>query len=230
VYCSKCGVQLKPIVAVDIDGTLADFHGHLLRFMTEWTGKGLEALLYGSLDLYDGGEPWSDYCMRLFEIDLATFRAAKLAYRQGGLKRSMPPVNGAAMFCKAITTKAELWLTTTRPYLSLDTIVPDTVEWLRRTGIDNYQALLFDEDKYEQLADRVDTRRVVAILDDQRDMCEAAAMSMFFGIDAPILLRNKYNGATDWTTVARDLKEAEHIINARVDLWYTRYSEVVYDA
>ncbi len=175
MLCSSCSKNIRPVVAVDIDGTLGDYHGHFIRFACEWLGTDqLEKLLEGSLLGYDGTYPFSVFCCELFGIDLETYRKIKLAYRQGGMKRSMPVFNRAQEAINRIFfAGAEVWLTTTRPYLSLDNIVPDTVEWCRRNNID-YEGMLFDEDKYSQLAERVHSDRVVAIIDDLPEMCQAA--------------------------------------------------------
>jgi hypothetical protein len=106
-------------------------------------------------------------------IDKRTYREVKLAYRQGGLKRTMPVYKGAAALTKAIQEAgAQVWICTTRPYLRLDNIDPDTREWLRRNNI-QYNAVLFGEDKYEELARQVG-HRVVAIVDDLPEMIHAA--------------------------------------------------------
>ena len=48
-----------------------------------------------TLDRYDGSVSFSEYCCEKFDIDLATYRFIKLAYRQGGMKRTMPINTGA---------------------------------------------------------------------------------------------------------------------------------------
>jgi len=210
---------VTPVVAIDIDGTLADFHGHLLRFLVQWTGSDIVPILKGSIDPYDGSESWSDYCCRLFDIDRTTFRQAKLAYRQGGLKRTMPVIDGAQRICHTVKEAgAELWLTTTRPYLSLDNIIVDTTEWLERQGI-AFDGLLFDEDKYAKLAEQVDSERVVAVLDDLEEMCRAASDVLHYGVDVAILMRNKYNAAMDWPSVAASLPQAGQMIELRLNYW-----------
>lgn len=167
--CTNCSQEVKPVVAVDIDGTLGDYHSHFLTFAERY------------LDLL--GTTW-DYDAHLFKFStwftaryhttVADYRQAKLAYRQGGMKRTMPIFDGARALCWSIRDAgAELWVTTTRPYLSLDNIVPDTVEWLRRHEIE-YDGMLFDDDKYEQLAKRVDPERVVAVFDDTPELYDAA--------------------------------------------------------
>jgi phosphoglycolate phosphatase-like HAD superfamily hydrolase len=168
--CSDCGRTIRPVVAIDIDGTLGDYHNHFLSFAEDWLGYDPDE----NMEQYDGSIPFSTWCMGAYMIELETYRQIKLAYRQGGMKRTMPIRPGAVELCEtAKGMSAELWMTTTRPYLSLDNVVPDTVEWLRRHGIE-YDGLLFDELKYAQLAERVEPSRVIMILDDLAEMCEAA--------------------------------------------------------
>lgn len=146
----------KPVVALDIDGTLGDYHGHFLWFAERWIGKPMP----DPDDINPG--------LRLHAfmgVPLRTYRECKLAYRQGGLKRFMPVYDGAADLCRDIRRAgAEVWICTTRPYLRLDNIDPDTREWLRRNGI-AYDAVLFGEEKYRELK-RQAGARVTLVLED----------------------------------------------------------------
>lgn len=154
----------KVVVALDIDGTLGDYHSHFLRFAEDWIGKPMPK----PLDINPG--------MRLHKfmgVPLSVYRQCKLAYRQGGLKRSMPVYDGAAELTREIQKLGgEVWICTTRPYLRLDNIDPDTQEWLRRNKI-RYDAVLFGDDKYRELK-RQAGRRVGAVFDDLFEMCDKA--------------------------------------------------------
>lgn len=153
----------KPIVALDIDGTLGDYHGHFLRFAEQWTGKAMpKAKDNPGLPLY-----------KFMHVTKPTYRACKLAYRQGGMKRSMPVYSGAAELTRYVRAKgAEVWICTTRPYLRLDNIDPDTRHWLRRNRI-QYDGVLFGEKKYRDLAE-IAGERVLMVVDDLPEMVEAA--------------------------------------------------------
>lgn len=162
----------KPIVALDIDGTLGDYHANFMRF----------AGLYfdGNVARWNARE--DNPGLPLWEhmgISHRDYRDAKLAYRQGGWKRWMPVYEGASELTREIRAAgAEVWLCTTRPYLRLDNVDPDTREWLRRNRI-KYDALLFDpaheEDgtKYDELFRQVGDR-VASVVDDLPEMVEAA--------------------------------------------------------
>lgn len=153
-----------PIVALDIDGTLGDYHGHFLRFAEEWLDKRMPPS-----NEINPGLPLHQF----MGIPKHVYRDVKLAYRQGGLKRTMPAYDGASSLTKAIQSRgAQIWICTTRPYLRLDNIDPDTREWLRRNDI-RFNAVLFGEDKYQEL-DRQAGHRVAAIVDDLPEMCEEA--------------------------------------------------------
>lgn len=215
MLCSNCGQRVDPVVAIDIDGTLGDYHGHFLNFASDY------------LDIrkdppetpwrYDGGLRFSTWFTEVFNCSIETYRQVKLAYRQGGMKRTMPIFTGAQAICGLVRDLGgELWVTTTRPYLSLDNIVPDTVEWLRRHEIE-YDGMLFDEDKYEQLSDRVDSGRVVAILDDLPEQILAA--KSIFGAHVPILVKNQYNAASTFVLTS-SLDAAADIVNARIRGWW----------
>lgn len=185
--------QGKPIVALDIDGTLGDYHNNFLSFADRYFGRSF------TFDL--GAKP--NPGLPLWEwmgISHRDYRDAKLAYRQGGWKRWMPVYSGAAELTEEIRAAgAEVWLCTTRPYLRLDNVDPDTREWLSRNRI-KYDALLFnpaheeDGTKYDELGRQVGPR-VAAVVDDLPEMVDAAyeANLFKFPMRGPVLRDQPYN-------------------------------------
>lgn len=164
--CTVCSEDLSPVVAVDIDGTLGDYHGHFARFAAGYTNESSQILAHW-LE-YDGSVPYNEW----LGMSKDEYRAIKLAYRQGGMKRTMPVYDDVrGMFDMLRREGAEIWITTTRPYLRLDNIDPDTREWCKRNGLE-YDFLLYDEEKYVQLADRVGVDRVAAILEDDPEQID----------------------------------------------------------
>lgn len=201
--CTDCGRPVRPVVAIDIDGTLGDYHAHFIRFSEDWLGQ--------PLPNYD------------FEVNCGlttyTWRQIKLAYRQGGMKRTMPPLGRPGLMSLAIArTGAEIWVTTTRPYNRLDNIDPDTQEWLRRNGV-AYDYVIYDPDKYEELAQLVGADRVVAVLEDLPNQAERA--SRLFGAGAVVLRHNGYSNARHVSKFfrARNLDAAERYIISRIGDW-----------
>lgn len=150
----------KPVVALDIDGTLGDYHSWFLNFAQMYFGRHMP----NPNEINPGLPLW-----KFMRVKLHEYRECKLAYRQGGMKRGMEAYPGAAALSAAIRDAgAELWLCTTRPYLRLDNIDPDTREWLRRNKVE-YDAILFDgldKPKYQELVDQVELTRIVAVVDD----------------------------------------------------------------
>jgi hypothetical protein len=226
MLCSRCSAIIKPVVAIDIDGTLGNYHGHFLAFAQAYLGL---RVITTNQPGYGGGEPFRDWFCREFRTDVTTFRQIKLAYRQGGMKRTMPPEPGCSVLVHALRTAgAEVWLTTTRPYLRLDNIDPDTRFWLNQQSIE-FDGMLYDEDKYKLLGELVDPNRVVAVLDDLEEQCDAAAV--IFGPDVPILRRNDYNRDMSLVTPeVNDLREALGIINQRVQLWKEQHNVCAHTA
>src|SRR5215472_3281640 len=185
--CSRCDEIIRPVVAVDIDGTLGDYHGHFLDFAEAWLGRDLRRD-------YQGKGGFRFWFTQYNYASTEEFRAIKLAYRQGGQKRSMPVYDGAVnLYHTIIDHDAELWFTTTRPYLSLDTVIPDTVHWLARNGMTDYDGMLFDEDKYVKLVERVHPERIVAVIDDLPEMCDMA--DSVVGRPVSILIGTEWNSA-----------------------------------
>src|SRR6516165_5674354 len=150
-----------PVVAIDIDGTLGDYHSHFLLFAEQWYGR--EMPKPGDIN---PGLPLH----RFMHTSKSTYRQCKLAYRQGGLERSMPVYPGAELLCREIRRAgAELWIATTRPYLKLDSQSPNTRHWLRRNHI-QFDRMLSGPHKYRDLVKQVDKDRIVAVLDDLPEM------------------------------------------------------------
>lgn len=208
MLCSRCSAPIKPIVACDIDGTLGDYHGHFVAFASQYVGKRLP-----SAEGYQSNRRFAEY----LGISLSEYRAIKLAYRQGGMKRSMPIYMGSQVLIKAIhEAGCELWLTTTRPYLRLDNIDPDTRFWLEHHGI-AYHGLLYDEDKYAVLADHVEPARVALVIDDLTEQVRAAAR--YFGSGQVALAANSHN---TWVKGARRYNHSAltYLIQDKVRQWF----------
>jgi hypothetical protein len=199
----------KPVVALDIDGTLGDYHGHFLNFAAAWFGHPMP----NPREINPGQR------LHMFMgVPLARYRECKLAYRQGGLKRSMPVYDGAARLTECIRSAgAEVWICTTRPYLRLDNIDPDTREWLRRNRI-RYDAVLFGDDKYQELR-RQAKSRIAAILEDLPELVVTADKLL---PKVPIFLRDQpYNRHFKFTYDARvyNMEDAWNSIGDAIIQW-----------
>lgn len=202
--CTECSRPIRPVAAVDIDGTLGDYHGHFIEFAEAYVGRELP-------HHYRGGEEFSDY----LGIDKRTYRDAKLAYRQGGLKRSMAMFPGAGQFMDhLIELGFEIWITTTRPWLRLDNIDPDTREWLGRNRIP-YDGLVYDKDKYQQLVGIVDPHRVLLVVEDLLEQCrEADALGL--NVVQPI---RHHNLAEPWRVQFDSFEELAPIAKEVLESW-----------
>lgn len=213
--CNRCGAETRPVVAVDIDGTLADYHGHFENFAMAWLGED-DVLYFPDVSkLYDGAEPYRDWFCRTFGVDLTTFRAIKLAYRQGGMKRTQPLLTGdPGRFCRKVRALGvDLWLTTTRPWERYDRVDPDTREWCRRWSIE-HDALLYSDEKMAELFERVGDR-VIAVVDDQVEVLVQAAT--LWPPAAPILRQTAYNRGVWWPITSSYLSDIHEIIKEKVD-------------
>lgn len=156
----------SPVVALDIDGTLGAYHAHFTRFAEEWTGKTMPPTVMPT-----GGVPFHKH----LGISKSTYRRIKLAYRQGGLKRSMPVYPGVGELTRWIRKQGcQVWIATTRPYLSLDNIEPDTKHWLTKRAHAQYDNVLFGQHKYRDLVRAVGKSRVVMVVDDLPEMIDQA--------------------------------------------------------
>lgn len=171
---------MKPVVAIDIDGTLGDYHGHFLRFASDWYGRQMP-----NPEEINPGLPLHTF----MRTSKTTYRQCKLAYRQGGIERSMPVYNGASLLCGELRRSgAEVWLCTTRPYNKYDTQSPNTVHWLKRNKI-QWDHMISGQHKYRDLVKQVGRERIVGVLDDLPEMYDQAAE---LGL-MPIMRTQPYN-------------------------------------
>jgi hypothetical protein len=188
----------RPIIALDIDGTLGEYHMHFAHFACKYWGKLMPR------SLWDGEIPYYKW----MGLSKAKYREAKLAYRRGGLKRSMPLLTSfrdVNAIRRLRTQGAEIWICTTRPYLNIDNIEPDTVHWLKRNNI-KYDGLIFGEHKYRSLRQMVGAQNVLGVLDDLPEMVrQAHACGM------PALLAKRYYNGYDralYNAGAYDVQDA----------------------
>jgi hypothetical protein len=82
---------------------------------------------------------------------------------------------------------------------------------------------LYDDDKYIQLAKRVDSERVIMVIDDLFEMFDIAAEQ--FGTEVPLLIRNGWNREVYRPSIP-SLYAATEILTERAEAWRARYSTV----
>lgn len=226
LLCSNCRQTVKPVVAIDIDGTLGDHHGHFQGFAETYVDRRLGPdhadQTYAGMWRKPGMAPWDAEPYSYDEefsdwlgLEKELYRDIKLAYRQGAMKRRMPKFEGASSLTQMMQEAGvEVWLCTTRPYLRLDNIDPDTREWLNRHHI-NYDGLIYGEDKYHRLADIVGPERVIGVLDDLPEMFDEAEM---LGL-RPIQKRNGHRNSALREPHATTLLEAYDVLIGRLNTW-----------
>lgn len=165
---------------------------------------------------WDGRGEMEDY----LKLTKAQYREAKLAYRQGGNKRWAPIYEDANKVVDAVhDNDAELWVATTRPWMRLDNIDPDTRYWLDAHDI-RYDGLIYGEDKYFQLAERVEYERIVLVIDDLKVQLEAAHN---LGLDAWQVSRYHNSNHTARWYPRGHLYQAPELIRTKIELWKKSY-------
>ncbi len=218
MLCTKCSAVVRPVVAIDIDGTLADYHGMLLNLACDYLGIAPQDRPEPT---YDGTSNMGDWMCQTFGIDRSDYRDIKLALRQGGYKRYMPAIENVEGFMGGLERLGcEVWITTTRPYMRHDSVDPDTREWLRRHNV-AYDGLLYHDDKYLRLGDYVRRDRVIAVLDDLPEQYDSAAH--LYGRHVPILRRTFWNRGVYRDTIASTLQEALDAVRERHATWASRH-------
>jgi len=163
VRCTNCSKLVRPVAVVDIDGTLGMYHEHFIWFAQKYLNTQLP-------HNYDGRGEFSDF----LGLDKREYRDIKLAYRQGGMKRFMPVYTGAGWFMEKLHDMGlEIWIATTRPWMSLSNIDPDTRFWLKQNMMP-YDGMVFDDRKYESVLNLIDQERIVIVIEDLLELCDEA--------------------------------------------------------
>lgn len=188
-----------PVIGLDIDGTCGDYHGHFTKFAADWTGKEMPSPV-----AYTGGIPFHKH----LGLSRTTYNKIKLAYRQGGAKRSMPPYGNIGAFTRHVRSNGvAVYICTTRPYLRLDNIDPDTRHWLKDRAHMQYDAVLWGTFKYNDLIKQVGRERVVMVYDDL-----PALVSRADSLGLPAAIRTQpYNVGWSSGNITR--------VSSVVDMW-----------
>jgi hypothetical protein len=203
------GEVLRPIIGLDVDGTFARYHEHFERFFREWSGKETPGTGYA------GGQSFASY----LGTSKATYRQAKLAYRLGGWKRSMPVYDGAADMVRAWRSLgAEVAICTTRPFLSLEAVEKDTHHFLRRNGI-QHDYVIHGERKYLDLA-RFGTDRIAFVADDLPEMVRQADSAGLISV----IRTQPYNADMDWNIDAYDIEQLMWVGCALIEEWKAKHA------
>ena len=203
---------LAPVVGLDIDGTLADYYEHM-RWFAELYKQEPVTLDWSRTDTAEFSEALG---LRKDE-----YRQIKLAYRQGGMKRSLPLLDqNMGVAVKAIRAGGiQVWITTTRPWQRLDNIDPDTQFWLNR-NLGRVDGVIFGEEKYMDLRDIVGPERILGVVD---DLPENVVAAMSLGLNAALAVG-------DHNAAFRSVREVPLVANSN-DLmrtvfgWFEEYNK-----
>lgn len=207
---------LAPVVALDIDGTCGDYHGHFTWFIGQWLGRPMP-----DPAAFTGGVPFHKH----LGVSRDTYNRAKLAYRQGGVKRWMPVYEGIGDFTRYIRSKGvQVWICTTRPYLRLDNIDPDTRHWLTKRARMQHDGILFGQHKYHDLKRAVGSDRVVMVYDDLPRLIEQAT-----SLGMPAALRaqpyNAYWGSGS-TPLVSSVDDMRDVFDIALKQWRSQHGQV----
>jgi phosphoglycolate phosphatase-like HAD superfamily hydrolase len=205
------GETPRPIVGLDIDGTLGAYHEHFHSFAEGYLGRSLPRP-----EEFTGEKKFWQH----LGLSRATYRKIKLAYRRGGLKRSMPVFDGASELSQSLRRRgAEVILCTTRPYLSLENVDEDTRHWTRRNKV-VHDSIIWGERKYQELA-RLGRDRVVAVLEDEPLLVKQAQAAGLTAVmrDRPY---NLHVTITHELAAAQNLQDASEILHTLLDEWEER--------
>lgn len=170
----------KPVVGIDIDGTLGDYHRHFLQCAEMFLQRPMP-----KPEEINPGKPLHQH----MGVPKSKYREIKMAYRQGRWKRSMPVFDGARSLTVALRNHgAVVAICTTRPFNQLGEVDADTRWWLRHHGI-QHDMLIWGPHKYRDLKKLYGKDNIVAVVDDEFDQLRRCQ-----DLDLPFYLRDQpYN-------------------------------------
>lgn len=207
----------RPVVALDVDGTIAQYHEHFRQFAEQYLGRPLRC---------DWSRTKDDEFSEALGLHKATYRDIKLAYRQGGMKRSLPLYEGAKELVDAIhEAGAEVWFCTTRPWQRLDNIDPDTRHFFDRNQL-TFEGLIYGENKYQDLVEIVGRERIVCVLDDLPDLIMQAREQ---GLRTWMIQRAHNGHAPDDIRYCGDLGAAKRQIVRDIEKWHKKRKQETLD-
>lgn len=201
------------MVALDVDGTLGNWYFHFKAFALDYWGRRHP----DPFRPYHGDMEFDEF----LGLTKAEYREAKLAFRQGGLKRWLPVYDDTEEFVRVVNDlPVEIWVATTRPWASVQNIDPDTREWLRRIGL-RVDGLLYGDNKYHQLIEQIDQDRIVGVVDDLTEQVELAA-----GLRLPVVqVARLHNHCNSSKVVPRlGLREAGYWLTEQTERWERTYA------
>ncbi|QPX62606.1 nucleotide phosphohydrolase [Arthrobacter phage Wollypog] len=170
----------SPIVALDIDGTLAEYYKHFHWFAELYTQRSLPVEFH---------RQYRGEFSEALSLDKELYRQIKLAYRQGGMKRSIPEKPYAGDLVRGLRKQGvAVWICTTRPWNRLDNIDPDTNFWINR-NLGRVDGVIYGEEKYQDLLDIVGSRPILGVVD---DLPENTLKARSLGLET-ILLSGDHN-------------------------------------
>ena len=124
----------KKIVGIDIDGVLGEYHEWFLKYTDNEFG-----LKYKTIDELKKA------------IGTKNYEYIKSMYRQSGVKAGMPARPGASELTHKLKEMGyQIIILTARPYKKYTRIYSDTLEFLKRNGI-QFDAIIWDEVKHVKI-------------------------------------------------------------------------------
>lgn len=182
----------EDVVAIDIDGVLADYPKSFCSFMAkempdsafiDWDYLTLE-----NLDLYEQyGEA----------IGVGRMLELKDKYRESGEKRNIPVIPGAQMFLRVLRVSGlYVILLTARPMARYKRMFGDTIVWLDKNGLE-YDSLLADEHKNIRVYNQFPNLRFMV-----EDSLQAAKSVASLGVRVYLIDRTYNQGDGRFTRVS----------------------------
>ena len=130
------------VIAIDIDGVLAQYPESFIAFIEKETGKDFSNIELTTHNLYD---------LLGKELGLETMKQLKHKYRNSGEKKFLPIIENSVNATQQLKKKGfTIVLLSARPYKQHPRIFADTIYWLKNNNF-MYDAIIWGENKEEKI-------------------------------------------------------------------------------
>ena len=163
--------KMKTVCAFDLDGVLAVYPEHFLKFVNLSTGNNFD-----------------DINVTKKELGTVKYNILKDMYRQSGEKINIPLNENVSEVLYNLSKTYKIVLLSSRPYSKYYRIFSDTIEWTKKNNINPYiSGILFDEEKDRKILQSIP--KLNFLVEDNRTFANSVAAAGF----KVYLLNNKYN-------------------------------------
>jgi uncharacterized HAD superfamily protein len=202
----KTRLKGELILAVDIDGVIADWFGGLLLYAEQHFEREFHREMLDNHHIS---------AVKAFDLTKADEEELKSGFIESGGYRSLLSLGGQESLCKAKSHGYKILLLTSRPERRHRRIHGDTIDWLHSSGY-QYDLIFFGFNKTDVIAEEIEPGKITYLVEDRID--NAIAVAKHYPETTVLLINRPYNtnvtGDERYTNIKRvdNWEDIDHII------------------